>query len=290
MPFGTPANDTGGDVPAPSAGELGGDALLRLDGRAEQVERRGGHDAVLAADVDDVLRGRGGAGLRWLEGAEVAGATVAATRTARVRATRTRRRRMGVGEVGGGRGRTVGSAERGRPRVAVGSRPAWSPTPSFTRSNMLDRHRSEPPPACGVARRPDHRWTTDPETCGRCCRRRRTPPSSWSISRTPPLYFGDPDMAEEVGELEEQMNELVHDMRAVCILAVRSPRRGRGHGVGAPGDRRHRAHRQRRRRHRPHRHPPARHPPRAGRRPLERPRRSRTGCSSARARTWPTAR
>ncbi|MCX7621162.1 MAG: hypothetical protein N2037_10015 [Acidimicrobiales bacterium] len=38
------------------------------------------------------------------------------------------------------------------------------------------------------------------------------------------LYFGDPDMAEEVGELEERMTELVHDMRAVCILAARSPR------------------------------------------------------------------
>ena len=38
------------------------------------------------------------------------------------------------------------------------------------------------------------------------------------------VYFGDPDMAEEVDELEEQMNDLVHDMRAVCILAVRKPR------------------------------------------------------------------
>ena len=38
------------------------------------------------------------------------------------------------------------------------------------------------------------------------------------------LYFGDPDMAEEVRELEEQMSALVHDMRAVCILAVRNPR------------------------------------------------------------------
>ncbi len=37
------------------------------------------------------------------------------------------------------------------------------------------------------------------------------------------LYFGDPDMAEEVGELEEQFNDLVHDMRAVCIMAVRRP-------------------------------------------------------------------
>ena len=38
------------------------------------------------------------------------------------------------------------------------------------------------------------------------------------------LYFGDPDMAEEVGELEETMSELVHDMRAVCVLAARHPR------------------------------------------------------------------
>jgi uncharacterized protein with PhoU and TrkA domain len=38
------------------------------------------------------------------------------------------------------------------------------------------------------------------------------------------LYFGDPDMAEEVGELEERMDELVHDMRAVCVMATRDPR------------------------------------------------------------------
>ena len=38
------------------------------------------------------------------------------------------------------------------------------------------------------------------------------------------LYFGDPDMAEEVSELEDRMDELVHDMRAVCVLAVRHPR------------------------------------------------------------------
>ena len=38
------------------------------------------------------------------------------------------------------------------------------------------------------------------------------------------VYFGDTDMAEEVDELEETMNDLVHDMRAVCILAVRNPR------------------------------------------------------------------
>ena len=38
------------------------------------------------------------------------------------------------------------------------------------------------------------------------------------------LYFGDPDMAEEVDELEETMSDLVHDMRAVCVLAARNPR------------------------------------------------------------------
>jgi len=38
------------------------------------------------------------------------------------------------------------------------------------------------------------------------------------------LYFGDPDMAEEVSELEETMSALVHDMRAVCVLAARHPR------------------------------------------------------------------
>jgi uncharacterized protein with PhoU and TrkA domain len=36
------------------------------------------------------------------------------------------------------------------------------------------------------------------------------------------LYFGDADMAEEVGELEERMSDLVHDMRAICVLAARS--------------------------------------------------------------------
>jgi uncharacterized protein with PhoU and TrkA domain len=38
------------------------------------------------------------------------------------------------------------------------------------------------------------------------------------------LYFGDPDMAEEVDELEDELNDLVHDMRAKCIVAARSPR------------------------------------------------------------------
>lgn len=37
------------------------------------------------------------------------------------------------------------------------------------------------------------------------------------------VYFNDPGMATEVGELEERMNDLVQDMRAVCILAVRRP-------------------------------------------------------------------
>jgi uncharacterized protein with PhoU and TrkA domain len=38
------------------------------------------------------------------------------------------------------------------------------------------------------------------------------------------VYFGDPQMAEEVEELEERLNALVHDMRAVCVLAARAPR------------------------------------------------------------------
>jgi uncharacterized protein with PhoU and TrkA domain len=38
------------------------------------------------------------------------------------------------------------------------------------------------------------------------------------------LYFGDPDMAEELTELEETMSDLVHDMRSVCVLAARHPR------------------------------------------------------------------
>jgi uncharacterized protein with PhoU and TrkA domain len=38
------------------------------------------------------------------------------------------------------------------------------------------------------------------------------------------LYFGDPDMAEEVGELEDRMEALVHDMRSVCVMAARHPR------------------------------------------------------------------
>jgi len=38
------------------------------------------------------------------------------------------------------------------------------------------------------------------------------------------VYFGDPDMAEEVTDLEERLTDLVHEMRAVCILAARHPR------------------------------------------------------------------
>ncbi|MGK2957057.1 MAG: potassium channel family protein [Acidimicrobiales bacterium] len=38
------------------------------------------------------------------------------------------------------------------------------------------------------------------------------------------VYFGDPQMAEEVEELEERLSDLVHDMRALAVLAVRSPR------------------------------------------------------------------
>jgi len=42
------------------------------------------------------------------------------------------------------------------------------------------------------------------------------------------VYFGSADMAEEVGDLEEQMSELVHDMRQICILAVRRPKDAEG--------------------------------------------------------------
>ena len=38
------------------------------------------------------------------------------------------------------------------------------------------------------------------------------------------LYFGDPDMAEEVDELEDRMSDLVHDMRAVSVMAARHPK------------------------------------------------------------------
>ena len=38
------------------------------------------------------------------------------------------------------------------------------------------------------------------------------------------LFFGDEQMAAEVHELEERLNDLVHEMREVCVLAARSPR------------------------------------------------------------------
>ena len=38
------------------------------------------------------------------------------------------------------------------------------------------------------------------------------------------LFFGDDDMAEEVTQLEVVLSDLVHEMRAVCVLAARSPR------------------------------------------------------------------
>jgi len=38
------------------------------------------------------------------------------------------------------------------------------------------------------------------------------------------LFFDDPDMADEVEELESQISDLVHQMRALCIIAVRNPR------------------------------------------------------------------
>ncbi len=36
------------------------------------------------------------------------------------------------------------------------------------------------------------------------------------------LYFGDPDMAEEVDELNEDLQELASDMRTVCVLGARN--------------------------------------------------------------------
>jgi uncharacterized protein with PhoU and TrkA domain len=37
------------------------------------------------------------------------------------------------------------------------------------------------------------------------------------------LFFADERMAAEVHELEERLSDLVHEMRAVCVLAARSP-------------------------------------------------------------------
>ena len=38
------------------------------------------------------------------------------------------------------------------------------------------------------------------------------------------LFFGDTRMADEVGELEERLTDLIHEMREVCVLAARSKR------------------------------------------------------------------
>ncbi len=38
------------------------------------------------------------------------------------------------------------------------------------------------------------------------------------------LFFDDPDMADEVEALEQDISDLVHQMRALCIIAVRNPR------------------------------------------------------------------
>lgn len=42
------------------------------------------------------------------------------------------------------------------------------------------------------------------------------------------VYFNDPGMATEVSQLEERMNDLVQDMRAVSTLAVRRPAEAEG--------------------------------------------------------------
>ncbi len=38
------------------------------------------------------------------------------------------------------------------------------------------------------------------------------------------LYLGDREMAAEVGQLEEDLHDLIHEIRSVCVLAARSPR------------------------------------------------------------------
>ena len=38
------------------------------------------------------------------------------------------------------------------------------------------------------------------------------------------VYFNDPDMADEVDGLEVDIDALVHQMRTLCIVAVRHPR------------------------------------------------------------------
>ncbi len=44
------------------------------------------------------------------------------------------------------------------------------------------------------------------------------------------VYFGDPDMAEEVRDLESVLTKLVADMRSLAVLAVRHPREAPGMG------------------------------------------------------------
>jgi len=44
------------------------------------------------------------------------------------------------------------------------------------------------------------------------------------------VYFGDPEMADEVRDLESEMTELVADMRSLAVLAVRHPREAPGMG------------------------------------------------------------
>ena len=86
------------------------------------------------------------------------------------------------------------------------------------------------------------------------------------------LYFGDPDMAEEVGGLEN-LSELIQDMRGICIF-VRNPREAEGI-VGSQVSRR--SNGGQRRRH-VDRHPQGRARPNWSP-TCPKPRRSRTGCS-----------
>jgi len=42
------------------------------------------------------------------------------------------------------------------------------------------------------------------------------------------VYFGDPEMVEEVRDLEAEMTELVAHMRSLAVLGVRHPREAHG--------------------------------------------------------------
>ena len=46
------------------------------------------------------------------------------------------------------------------------------------------------------------------------------------------VYFGDPDMAEEVAQLEETMSELVHDMRELTQSLRQVSDRVNQQGIG----------------------------------------------------------